>query len=63
MYGKKTCVTSRDKGKDLKKRTKNIQINNKTPAMHRDIFRLQLANYRRLIKKLLLLGKTRLLRI
>ena len=34
-----------------------------TPAMHRDILRLQLANYRRLIKKLLLLGKTRLLRI
>ena len=28
----------------------------------RDIFRLQLANYRRLIKKLLRLGKTRLLR-
>ena len=36
---------------------------NRTPALHRDIFSLQLANNRLLIKKLLLLGKTRLLRI
>ena len=38
--------------RDIRRQLFNDWLTNKTPAMHRDILRLQLANYRRLIKSL-----------